>query len=184
MNTAGNTPTTRDVTTRPPPDFSEREDSVGGFTYGVGVSLGILILITTITLASYFCTRDDGAARGNQSEGQNQQQGQRRDDHCIIEVEGIDEDTLKTYPKCLFSQLESSKKKGSTVSCCSICLADYKGNDVLRQLPECGHVFHLKCVDPWLRLHPTCPVCRTSPLPTPQSTPLAEVAPLATIRSG
>ncbi|CAH2040846.1 unnamed protein product [Thlaspi arvense] len=63
----------------------------------------------------------------------------------------------------------------STATCCSICLADYKGSDTLRLLPDCGHLFHLKCVDPWLRLHPTCPVCRTSPVPTPMSTPLAEV---------
>ncbi|CAI9097570.1 OLC1v1034032C1 [Oldenlandia corymbosa var. corymbosa] len=72
------------------------------------------------------------------------------------------------------------KNKDSTATCCSICLADYKNSDTLRVLPDCSHLFHLKCVDPWLRLHPTCPVCRTSPLPTPLSTPLAEVVPLAT----
>ncbi|XP_021769586.1 RING-H2 finger protein ATL70-like [Chenopodium quinoa] len=185
MNTAGASPSnTRDAASTNS-DFPGRENNVGGFTYGLGVSLGILVLITTITLASYFCTRDEGSTTGaNQSEEEQQQQQQRRNDHCVIDVEGIDENTLKTYPKCLYSQLESSKKNGSTVSCCSICLADYKGKDVLRLLPECGHAFHLKCVDPWLRVHPTCPVCRTSPLPTPQSTPLAEVAPLAASRIG
>ncbi|XP_057523837.1 RING-H2 finger protein ATL70-like [Amaranthus tricolor] len=168
-------------------NFPEEESStIGGFTYGVGVSLGILILITTITLASYFCTRDDGSEGHQQRQTQDQDQDRDRD-HIIITIEGIDEDTLKTYPKCLYSQLENNnkinnKKETSTINCCSICLADYKGKDVVRQLGECGHVFHQKCVDPWLRLHPTCPVCRTSPLPTPQSTPLAEVAPLASSR--
>ncbi|KAJ0624340.1 putative transcription factor C2H2 family [Helianthus annuus] len=38
------------------------------------------------------------------------------------------------------------------------CLADYKGKDLLRELPDCGHLFHVKCVDPWLRLNPTCPI--------------------------
>ncbi|KAL2900921.1 RING-H2 finger protein ATL70 [Bienertia sinuspersici] len=173
LSTSNAGPTTR--------DYSGQDESEGGFTYGLGVSIGILVLITTITLASFFCTREES----NQSEGQQQQQQQQErgeNDHCVITIEGIDETTLETYPKWLYSQLES---KGSTVmSCCSICLADYKGNDVLRQLPECGHFFHLKCVDPWLKLHPTCPFCRTSPLPTPQSTPLAEVAPLASTPIG
>jgi len=150
------------------------DDAVGGFGYGLGVSLGILILITTITVASYFCTRE--------SNGQDESTADRSQPQTDIEAAvGIDEATLKTYPKLRYSQLQEKEgKQGSTtVSCCSICLGDYKDKDVIRLLPDCGHVFHLKCVDPWLRLHPTCPVCRTSPLPTPQSTPLAEVAPLA-----
>ncbi|GFP89558.1 putative RING-H2 finger protein atl71, partial [Phtheirospermum japonicum] len=90
-----------------------------------------------------------------------------------------DEVTLADYPKLLYSEAKVSHKD-STAACCSICLADYKSCNMHSVLPECGHLFHLKCVDPWLRRHPTCPVCRTSPMPTPLSTPLAEVVPLAT----
>lgn len=54
---------------------------------------------------------------------------------------------------------------------------------MLRMLPDCGHCFHLLCVDVWLQLNASCPVCRNSPLPTPVSTPistpLSELAPLA-----
>ncbi|KAL5720725.1 hypothetical protein ACHQM5_013365 [Ranunculus cassubicifolius] len=143
---------------------------IGGFGYGIGVSIGILLLITTITLASYFCTR-----------AQNPTQPPQHDlpsHHSITIEEGLDEATLSSYPKLLYSKVKV-RDKNTSASCCSVCLADYKGNDMLRLLPDCGHMFHLKCVDPWLRLHPTCPVCRTSPLPTPLSTPLAEVVPLA-----
>ncbi|XP_019261485.1 PREDICTED: RING-H2 finger protein ATL70-like [Nicotiana attenuata] len=91
----------------------------------------------------------------------------------VVEV-GLDEETLLSYPKLLYSEAKVNHKD-STATCCSICLADYKNSDMLRLLPDCGHLFHLKCVDPWLRLNPTCPVCRTSPLPIPQTTPLAEV---------
>ncbi|KAF5197399.1 Ring-h2 finger protein [Thalictrum thalictroides] len=151
-------------------------DKIGGFGYGIGVSIGILLLITTITLASYFCTRHMPAPAPPQ-----QTANQLPSQHTIEIEEGLDEATLLSYPKILYSQAKL-QNKDTSASCCSICLADYKGKDMLRLLPDCGHLFHLKCVDPWLRLHPTCPVCRTSPLPTPLSTPLAEVVPLASQR--
>lgn len=155
-------------------------DNIGGFGYGIGISIGILLLITTITLASYYCTRED--------QQRDQPARSRRTARQVIESQnyvvdvGLDEATILSYPKLPYSEAKIKKIKDSTATCCSICLADYKSSDMLRLLPDCGHLFHLKCVDPWLRLHPTCPVCRTSPMPTPLSTPLAEVVPLASRR--
>ncbi len=83
-------------------------------------------------------------------------------DAVTIEL-GLDEATLSNYPKLIYAQAKLHKGN-STTSCCSICLADYKDTDVLRFLPYCGHLFHLKCVDSWLRLNATCPICRNSPL--------------------
>lgn len=159
--------------------------NIGGFGYGIGVAVGILLLITTITLASYFCTRGQQQQQTNNQRSNNNNRGQNDGaDHnqssIVIDV-GLDEDTIKSYPKLIYSEAKL-QKKDSTATCCSICLADYKSSDTLRLLPDCSHLFHVKCVDPWLRLHPTCPVCRKSPLPTPLSTPLAEVVPLATRR--
>ena len=45
---------------------------------------------------------------------------------------------------------------------CTICLAEYHGDDILRILPYCGHSFHVTCIDIWLQQHSTCPVCRIS----------------------
>ncbi|KAL6997908.1 RING-H2 finger protein atl70 [Sarracenia purpurea var. burkii] len=151
--------------------------NIGGFGYGIAISVGILLLITTVTLASYFCTRVRPPAAPTTRTGQEPPE-EGRQPQSALDV-GLDEATLLSYPKLLYSQAKLHKDD-STAGCCSICLADYKGSDMLRVLPDCGHLFHLKCVDPWLRLHPTCPVCRTSPVPTPLSTPLAEVVPLAT----
>lgn len=158
--------------------------NIGGFGYGIGVSVGILLLITTITLASYFCTRVQTTPPHASTFERTIAREPPHPHHNTIVLEmGLDEETLSSYPKLLYSEPEAKlNNKDSTATCCSICLRDYKGSDMLRLLPDCGHLFHLKCVDPWLRLHPTCPVCRTSPLPTPLSTPLAEVVPLATRR--
>ncbi|KAL3825684.1 hypothetical protein ACJIZ3_021713 [Penstemon smallii] len=152
-------------------------ESTIGFSYGIGVSVAILLLITTITLVSYYCTR---AATTTFVLPHRNPRGppQPIDDDRAVEV-GLDEVTLRSYPKVLYSEVKL-KNKDSTGACCSICLAGYRGSDMVRVLAECEHIFHMKCVDPWLRLHPTCPVCRTSPMPTPMSTPLVEVVPFAT----
>ncbi|XP_019157124.1 PREDICTED: RING-H2 finger protein ATL70-like [Ipomoea nil] len=153
---------------------------ISSFGSAIGVSIGILFFITTITLASYFCTRNQTSSSSSSS---NQRPQPRDPQNSSATETGLDEETLLSYPKLVFSQAAKVSRKDSTAAtCCSICLADYKSSDTLRLLPECGHLFHLKCVDPWLRLHPTCPVCRTSPLPTPQSTPLADAVPLASLR--
>ncbi|XP_073136459.1 putative RING-H2 finger protein ATL71 [Henckelia pumila] len=145
--------------------------NIGGFGYGIAISIGILLVITTMTVASYCCNRITSTT--DSSRPRNRQPAAPPFEDRVVEVV-IDEATLSSYPKMLFSEAKI-KHKDSTAACCSICLADYKNSDVLRVLPDCRHLFHLKCVDPWLRSHPTCPVCRTSPIPSP----LAEVVPLA-----
>ncbi|KAF7287976.1 hypothetical protein GWI33_000036 [Rhynchophorus ferrugineus] len=47
--------------------------------------------------------------------------------------------------------------KGDTS--CAVCLDSFKQNDYLKNLP-CNHRFHVCCVDQWLQLHSTCPLCR------------------------
>ncbi|KAI3748488.1 hypothetical protein L6452_11586 [Arctium lappa] len=87
------------------------------------------------------------------------------DDHRLLTISpGLDDDVLLTFPTFLYSQATVAHKGDTAASGCSICLADYKPADVVRLLPECGHLFHVKCIDTWLKAHPTCPVCRKSPV--------------------
>ncbi|GMH04615.1 hypothetical protein Nepgr_006455 [Nepenthes gracilis] len=44
-------------------------------------------------------------------------------------------------------------------SVCCICLARYVDEDELRELP-CSHFFHAACVDRWLRINASCPLCK------------------------
>ena len=43
---------------------------------------------------------------------------------------------------------------------CSICLEPLN-NDIV-QCCSCGHCFHAKCIQKWLKKHDTCPNCRQS----------------------
>ncbi|KAH0461132.1 hypothetical protein IEQ34_008707 [Dendrobium chrysotoxum] len=45
---------------------------------------------------------------------------------------------------------------------CPVCLSEFKDGEAVRFLPECGHCFHVECIDRWFRVHSTCPVCRSN----------------------
>jgi hypothetical protein len=60
-----------------------------------------------------------------------------------------------------FLLLGSQKKRlisGEDASCC-ICLTRYGDDEQVRELP-CSHVFHVDCVDKWLKINATCPLCK------------------------
>ncbi|KAK2710067.1 hypothetical protein QYM36_013666 [Artemia franciscana] len=42
---------------------------------------------------------------------------------------------------------------------CSVCFESYELQESVRKLP-CNHLFHSRCVVPWLELHDSCPLCR------------------------
>ncbi|KAF6990669.1 hypothetical protein CFC21_007839 [Triticum aestivum] len=43
---------------------------------------------------------------------------------------------------------------------CAICLGEFVDGEKVRVLPQCGHGFHVRCVDAWLVSHSSCPTCR------------------------
>ncbi|GAB2212299.1 hypothetical protein Droror1_Dr00025652 [Drosera rotundifolia] len=49
---------------------------------------------------------------------------------------------------------------------CAVCLYEFEGEEEIRQLPNCRHIFHRSCLDRWMDLdHKTCPLCRTHFVP-------------------
>lgn len=42
---------------------------------------------------------------------------------------------------------------------CSVCFVKLKSKEKVRELP-CNHMYHEKCIFPWLQTNPSCPTCR------------------------
>ena len=46
---------------------------------------------------------------------------------------------------------------------CNICLRDFKQHERIKRFPrECDHLFHIKCLEIWLRIEASCPHCLRS----------------------
>ena len=43
---------------------------------------------------------------------------------------------------------------------CTICRERFQSNSIIRKL-QCGHIFHIGCIDQWFENNVRCPVCRT-----------------------
>ena len=86
---------------------------------------------------------------------------------------GLDRPTIESYPKILLG--ESCKLPNGDPTC-AICLSDYKPKEEVRSIPACNHYFHVDCIDAWLKLNATCPVCRNSPESSSLVTPCSSMS--------
>ncbi|KAJ1416092.1 Zinc finger, RING-type [Sesbania bispinosa] len=100
------------------------------------------------------------------------------------EMEGASKEDIEQLSKFKFRRVESNEKPtgnaqgpvgGIMTECqadspiehvlaeedaeCCICLSSYDDGVELRELP-CGHHFHCACVDKWLYINATCPLCK------------------------
>ena len=76
-------------------------------------------------------------------------------------VLGLDGPTLESYPKIVLGESRRIPKPEDNV--CAICLSEYRPKETLKTIPECKHCFHSDCIDGWLRLNASCPICRKTP---------------------
>lgn len=168
-----------------------------GLGYAIAIALGFLVLFSTILLISYICCRSIAARRRRRAEILNLNPEHSNENSIYLPriifvaeddenegqnvVVGLDQAVINSYPKFVFSKRHANCPNDVV---CAICLCEYRESEMLRMLPDCRHCFHVMCVDAWLKLNASCPVCRNSPLPTPLSTPLQEVVPLSQYSDG
>lgn len=81
-------------------------------------------------------------------------------------------DSLPLFP------YSSISRRSSTVTAadCAVCLSKFRNSDLLRSLPLCCHAFHAECIDTWLRSNLSCPLCRSSIIPSPSYSDLMKIS--------
>ncbi|KAI3892285.1 hypothetical protein MKX03_030687 [Papaver bracteatum] len=70
---------------------------------------------------------------------------------------GLKKKIIQQLPKINFSK---GSAIGGNLADCAICLTEFVDGDEIRVLPQCGHGFHVGCIDTWLGSHSSCPSCR------------------------
>ncbi|GKC13296.1 putative RING-H2 finger protein ATL21A [Tanacetum coccineum] len=78
-------------------------------------------------------------------------------------INGLDQEAIESYTKVVLG--ESKRLPGHDDAVCPICLSEYDVKETVRCIPECLHCFHAECIDEWLKMNGTCPICRNSPSP-------------------
>ncbi|KAK4435471.1 putative RING-H2 finger protein ATL21B [Sesamum alatum] len=128
--------------------------------YGIIVGVGIPGLVCIIGLICYACgmVRAFNIQRRLNAGLPIAVSDQRP---TIRSTSGLDQPTIESYPTTVLG--ESRRLPEPSEGTCPICLSDYQPKERLRSLPECNHYFHADCIDEWLKLNGTCPLCRNSP---------------------
>ncbi|KAM7280904.1 hypothetical protein ACFE04_008038 [Oxalis oulophora] len=83
---------------------------------------------------------------------------------CHATARGLDPEVILTFPTFPYSDVKELKIGKGALEC-AVCLNEFEDDETLRLIPKCDHVFHPECIDEWLSLHTTCPVCRANLVP-------------------
>lgn len=72
---------------------------------------------------------------------------------------GLKKSALRKIPVAAYGSASAIKILDTD---CTICLGEFEEGERVRVLPKCNHGFHVRCIDPWLVSHSSCPTCRQS----------------------
>ncbi|KAL6498878.1 hypothetical protein OROHE_026478 [Orobanche hederae] len=102
-----------------------------------------------------FAAADDVVLNRDSSNNPNFRQQQQQ---CLAEPASL----LDKLPLFTFASVTGNLTGGD----CSVCLSKFEPHDQLRLLPFCCHAFHAVCIDTWIVSNQTCPLCRSTVLPS------------------
>ncbi|XP_073030459.1 RING-H2 finger protein ATL16-like [Primulina eburnea] len=87
----------------------------------------------------------------------------------VPENRGLTEAAIRSIPVFKFNKGNGKEPAVQNSSECVVCLIEFQEEEQLRIIPNCGHFFHIDCIDVWLQNNANCPLCRTSVSATPTS---------------
>ncbi|CAD6209370.1 unnamed protein product [Miscanthus lutarioriparius] len=77
---------------------------------------------------------------------------------------GLKKKALRALPSLAYEDAVAAAAAGAgeakVLAECAICLSEFAPREEVRVLPQCGHAFHVACIDTWLAAHSSCPSCR------------------------
>ena len=126
--------------------------------YGIAIGAGIPGLLCIICIGSYVFGRLKACSSGNEPA---MEMSTSVAPQPFVVISGLDGRTIESYPKTQLG--ESGRLPKPHDNTCPICLSEYQAKDTLRTIPDCNHYFHASCIDEWLKMNATCPLCRNSP---------------------
>ncbi|XP_061375417.1 RING-H2 finger protein ATL40-like [Gastrolobium bilobum] len=71
---------------------------------------------------------------------------------------GLDPALIMALPT--FIVLKNMEAYGGSMMECAVCLSALEHDEIAKLIPSCNHIFHVGCIDSWLALSSTCPLCR------------------------
>ncbi|CAL1406314.1 unnamed protein product [Linum trigynum] len=117
----------------------------------VGISTTVLFITFLLLLYAKHCKRPPNTRNASNNLANIDAGG-----GLVRKNSGVDRSVIESLPLFRFSSLRGNKDGLE----CAVCLNRFNNTEVLRLLPKCRHAFHADCVDTWLDVHSTCPLCR------------------------
>lgn len=156
-----------------PPAFPSPKPPPWTAALGLGIAI-VGPIVVLLALFKFMCKAipasteplDHTAASAAQHRRRPPQE-HRDDDSEQLRDASLDWPPLPGLPPSLpaFAYNRPLQKKvadaGEEAAACSVCLGAFEFGEMVRLLPVCLHLYHAECIDPWLRKHSTCPVCRS-----------------------
>ncbi|KAH9719165.1 RING-type domain-containing protein [Citrus sinensis] len=125
--------------------------------YGIVIGVGIPGLLCIIGLGCYLCGRFRACYQHRNSDAELGTSITPQLQPAFVPT-GLDKPTIESYPKTILG--DSGRLPKPNDSTCPICLCEYHPKETLRSIPKCNHYFHAICIDEWLKINATCPLCR------------------------
>ncbi|XP_047161987.1 putative RING-H2 finger protein ATL21B [Vigna umbellata] len=154
--------------------FSTRNQNQGlsrGAKYGLTIGVGIPGLLCLTGLCCFMCSKFDVYTHGRRARPRPSTELPSSTTTLprSSSLMGLNGPEIEKFPKTLIG--DSGRLPNWSDNTCPICLSEYEPKDTLRTIPACNHYFHAHCIDEWLKMNATCPLCRNSPHPSSTVTP-------------